>query len=162
MAGVTLVELVITLSIAAILMTIAVPSFQDLMRKNRTTVQVNEFLTTLNLARSEAVTRGAQVSVCASDDQENCTKNTDWAVGWILFVGDDAANPLEVLRVWPAMDGVQSFTADADHITFRGTGRAEAEITFTYEPTGCSGNQEGREIEVKPVGRASSSKTTCP
>lgn len=167
MAGVTLIELVITLSIAAILMTIAVPSFQDLMRNNRTAAQVNEFLTTLNLARSEAVKRGAQLSVCASDDQEKCTEGTDWAVGWILFVGDDPkADPLEILRVWPAMAGVQSFTADAgtedaSQVTFRGTGQATAAITFTYTPTGCTGDQQ-RTITVTAVGRASSSKTACP
>ena len=161
MVGVTLIELVITLSIAAILMTIAVPSFQDLMRNNRTAVQVNEFLTTLNLARSEAVKRGASVSVCSSINSTACrtSDQTNWAGGWILYV--TGSSPLEILRVWPAMSGTATFTATAGEVTFRGTGQAAAAITFTYTPTGCSGDQQ-RTIAVSAVGRASSSKTTCP
>ncbi|TCT22891.1 type IV fimbrial biogenesis protein FimT [Thiobaca trueperi] len=161
MAGVTLVELVITLSIAAILMTIAVPSFQDLMRTNRTATQVNEFLTALNLARSEAVKRGASVSVCSSTNSTACrtANTTNWADGWILYV--TGSSPLEILRVWPALSGTATFTASTGQVTFRGTGQAAAAITFTYTPTGCSGDQR-RTIAVSAVGRATSSKATCP
>jgi type IV fimbrial biogenesis protein FimT len=162
MAGTTLIELIVTISIAAILMTIAVPSFQDLMRNNRASAQVNEFLTTLNLARSEAVKRGASVSVCSSTDSATCraaASATNWADGWILYV--TGSSPLDILRVWPAMNGTATFTATAGLVTFRGTGQATAAITFTYTPTGCSGDQR-RTIAVTAVGRASSSKTTCP
>lgn len=161
MSGVTLVEAVVALSIAAILMTVAVPSFQELMRNNRTAAQVNEFLTTLNLARSEAVKRGASVSVCSSTDSATCRTSsaTDWADGWILYV--TGSSPLEILRVWPAMNGMATFTATAGQVTFRGTGQAEAAITYTYTPTGCSGDQR-RTIAVTAVGRANASKTTCP
>lgn len=160
-AGTTLIELMVTISIAAILMTIAVPSFQDMMRNNRASAQVNEFLTTLNLARSEAVKRGASVSVCSSTDSATCrtSDQTNWAGGWILYV--TGSSPLEILRVWPAMSGTATFTATAGLVTFRGTGQATAAITFTYTPTGCSGDQR-RTIAVTAVGRASSSKTTCP
>ncbi len=130
--GVTLIELVVTLSIAAILLTIGVPSFQDLMRNNRSAAQVNEFLTALNLARSEAVKRGASVSVCSSTDSATCRTSsvTNWADGWILYV--TGTSPLEVLRVWPAMSGTATCTATAGEVTFRGTGQATAAITFTY------------------------------
>ncbi|WP_050984671.1 GspH/FimT family pseudopilin [Thiorhodococcus drewsii] len=161
MAGVTLIELVVTLSIAAILMTIAVPSFQDLIRNNRASAQVNEFLTALNLARTEAVKRGASVSVCSSTDSTTCRSSsvTNWADGWILYV--TGSSPLDVLRVWPAVNGTATFTATAGEVTFRGAGQASAAITFTYTPTGCTGDQQ-RTISVTAVGRASSSKATCP
>lgn len=161
MAGVTLIEAVITLSIAAILMTVAVPSFQDLMRNNRATALANEFLVTLNLARSEAVKRGTRISVCSSTDSATCRTSsaTNWADGWILYV--DGTSPEEVLHVWPALNGTATFTASDGQVTFLGTGQAVAAITFTYTPTGCTGEQQ-RTVSVNIVGRAAANKASCP
>jgi len=89
--GFTLVELMITLFIAAILITVAVPSFTATIQNNRVTTQINEFVSTLNLARTEAIKRGARVTVCKSADASNCdTSSTGWEQGWIVFIDTDA------------------------------------------------------------------------
>ena len=56
--GFTLIELMVTLTVMAILLSIAAPSFTSLMAANRMSTQTNEFIGALNLARSEAVRRG--------------------------------------------------------------------------------------------------------
>jgi len=90
--GFTLVELMVTLAIAAIVMALGVPSFQGMMRNNRAATHMNEFTSALNLARSEAVKRGQSASLCPSSDQAACTTidTTNWTVGWIVFVDTNA------------------------------------------------------------------------
>jgi type IV fimbrial biogenesis protein FimT len=92
-------------------------------------------LTALNFARSEAVKRGAIVSLCPSADQASCG-GTDWSGGWIAFVnpnGDATVDAGEViLRVWEALSGTPTFTGP-EVIGYRPTGQPEGgETQFDY------------------------------
>lgn len=82
--GFTLIELMITVTLAAILLTLAVPSFQDTIRNNRLTTQTNEFIGALHLARSEAIKRGTQATICKSANGSSCA-GVNWEDGWIVF-----------------------------------------------------------------------------
>jgi type IV fimbrial biogenesis protein FimT len=83
--GVTLVELLVTLAVLAVLLGLAVPSFAHLMRENRLATASNGLLGTLLFARSEAIKRGHRVTACVSVDQEQCTAGRHWHQGWIVF-----------------------------------------------------------------------------
>lgn len=87
--GFTLVETMITLTIASILLTAAVPPMQDFITRNRMSTEVNTFIASLYLARSEAVKRMQDVRVCPTTTYTSCTGGTDWQVGWMVFADID-------------------------------------------------------------------------
>ncbi len=83
--GFTLIELMAAIAIAAIVLTIAIPSFIETVKNNRLTVVANDFVTTVNIARSESVKRGQRVTICKSSDGATCIASGDWSQGWIVF-----------------------------------------------------------------------------
>ena len=88
--GMTLLELMICLAILAIVSTLAAPGFSNLLNDAGRTAAVNEFIHALYLARSEAIKRGAIVSLCKSADGQNCmNRSPEWNTGWMVFVNLD-------------------------------------------------------------------------
>src|SRR5688572_15495817 len=84
--GFTIVELMVTLAIAAILFTVAIPSFNGMIARDRLRTQANEFVANLNIARSEAIRRNSTVAFCrAADDADTTceTGNGNWG-HWII------------------------------------------------------------------------------
>ncbi|MFZ1344583.1 GspH/FimT family pseudopilin [Thiothrix eikelboomii] len=90
-AGLTLIELMVTLSIIAILATVAAPSVQSMIERNQLQALTNNMVANLYYARSEAAKRGFNISLCASDDTQTvCDTNaTSFANGWIIFTDYD-------------------------------------------------------------------------
>ncbi|MDZ7828338.1 MAG: GspH/FimT family pseudopilin [Halofilum sp. (in: g-proteobacteria)] len=169
--GFTLVELLITLVVVGIAVSLAVPGFARFIREQQITTQTNDFLTALNIARSEALKRGGAVSVCASSDGATCSGNNDWDAGWIVFSDEAGPTPgtLEggsgesLLRVHPGLEGGNTLTADggADFVRFLGDGLAGTRDDFTLTPATCEGNQI-RSIDLAITGRADTSEVACP
>src|SRR4030067_1077024 len=88
--GFTLIELMVTLAVGAILLSVAVPSFSTMIMNNRLITQTNDFVTALNIARSEAIKRSGRVTMCKSNDNTACDISaTGWVQGWIIFVDSD-------------------------------------------------------------------------
>ena len=77
--GFTLLELVITVALIGLLAAIGIPSFKGSLRSNRLTTSANEFISAINLARSEAIKRNQSVSIRKS--------STNWEDGWNVLVG---------------------------------------------------------------------------
>lgn len=103
--GVTLIELMVTLAVAAILMTIAVPGMQTFITNNTLAGTGSDFLGILNFARSEAVKRGITVTICPSSNGTSCTGT--WSGGWLAFVDNNTNATVDAsdvkLRVHPAL-----------------------------------------------------------
>ncbi|MBN1238033.1 MAG: GspH/FimT family pseudopilin [Gammaproteobacteria bacterium] len=167
MRGFTLLELMVTLAVAGVLVTIGVPSFFDIVRNNRAATNANEMVTAFTLARSEAIRRGARIGVCSSADQANC--GGTWSDGWIVFVDaaatDTAAVSLdEVLRVWPGPSGEATVDAGAAWVRFLPRGNmyspGGSTVTYTIEFDDCNGLQ-GRSIEINAVGRTTVERVNC-
>jgi len=91
--GFTLIELMFTIVVLAVLLGIGVPNFRDFVRNSRMTSAANDLLADLNLARSEAVKRRVPVTLCKSTDGTSCSDTSDSTPfrRWIVFVDD--ANP---------------------------------------------------------------------
>lgn len=179
MAGVTLIELVMTLAISAILLTIAVPSFQSIVAMNRVSGITNELTASLQLARSEAIKRGRSVSVCKSSDLDAAitatapacatATTTTWPDGWLVFVdvnGDGIRNGDDdtLIKVGRLL-GNQPIATGADFAKFIGfnnngtlnaTGNEAARsLTVCIAP-------EQRQIIVDRVGQIRINSGTCP
>jgi type IV fimbrial biogenesis protein FimT len=83
--GFTLIELIVTLAIAAILVTMVIPSFTTLSVKNQQADEVNTLVHHFYLARSLSTANETRYALCPSSDGERCTNSTDWSHGYILF-----------------------------------------------------------------------------
>lgn len=145
--GFTLVELLITVAIAAIVLTLGVPSFQETIRTNRLATATNELIGSFSLARSEAIRRRAPITICASSDQATCS-DAAWSEGWIVRLGDG-----EVLRVFGPMKPGLTTTATRASVTYTASGFLTSAGTKLEL---CAGSgTTGRGIGVSPAGRPS-------
>ncbi|ROO25509.1 GspH/FimT family pseudopilin [Salinisphaera orenii] len=155
--GFTLLELVVALTVAAILVAVAIPSYQSLIERNTLAATVNDLVGDLNYARSEAVTRGRNVYLCSSRDQNSCTSDGNWSDGWILFVTSDRdpADPSEsidqYLRVHNGADSAVAIeTEDNGPLRFNSNGFAMVGRTFKAS---ANDQPESRDIVVSATGR---------
>ncbi|NDY93645.1 GspH/FimT family pseudopilin [Ideonella livida] len=124
-AGVTLIELMVVLSVMAILMAVATPDLISTSVMQRSKSRSEELQAALRLARSEAVKRNAQVTVCASANGTDCNAE-DWANGWIVLAGTT------VVQHWPASRQAIGITeaSGLTSLNFTGSGTAGQSATF--------------------------------
>lgn len=176
-AGMTFVELLIVLSIAAIMLTLAVPSFDAVLQGNRFSTFANAYLTHLHMARSEATKRNARVALCKSADGVSCTTTGSWDQGWIVF--HDANNNAQtdsgetILRVNEALPTnwvLQGNTPVANYVSYAAMGGARMTSgafqagTLTLCRASPSGG-EARSIVISATGRPrvqTANVATCP
>lgn len=156
--GFTLVELMVTIAVAAILLTVGVPSFRELIQNNRVTTSNNALITALQLARSEAVKRGRSITVCASTDGTSCAASVDWTTGWIVTT--DPADATAVIRAWDSLGSGLTLTGDDDEVVYRASGSTAAAVNFTLDFNACTGTR-ARAIAVSTTGRPNSSAAAC-
>ncbi|MBV6423727.1 MAG: hypothetical protein NAOJABEB_01534 [Steroidobacteraceae bacterium] len=132
MAGFTLMELMITLAVAAVILSIGAPSFTEFRRNNRLTGVGNELLGAMQTARTEAIKRQVPVAVCPSNNpgDAGATCSAGAFTGWIVFVDPDnncvrdAGNPTvePVLRVGATIDPALNVRSNGVCASFGGNG----------------------------------------
>jgi type IV fimbrial biogenesis protein FimT len=130
-SGFTLTELVITMSIVAILLAIGIPSFKYVTVSNRVSTEVNGLLGDMQYARSQAVKEGLPVTVCSSTAGTQCDGGTTWQSGWIVFLDSNGNQTVDagetVMRVQPPFSSTDTFTPNIggfNAITFNREGYA--------------------------------------
>lgn len=174
--GMTLVQLLIGLAMMGILIAQAMPDMLSWLARYRLSAQASSFSTALYYARSEAVTRGIRVTVCASSTttatSPSCSGASGWGTGWLVFAdntqvvgnvagvldGTDLAlrigEPLQSAMVASSVSAPAwvSFTADGYAVSPNGAG---------FGPLTICQRTFGQQISVNQVGRLASSATTC-
>lgn len=167
--GFTLVELVVTLGVAAILLGMAAPSVSQFLQNNRLKSDTFHLLDSIAVARSEAVKRGSQVVICRSANPTAAlpvcggSANT-WTTGWFVYANTDPANldyqpPADtLLRVGTGIaDGVAIKTNGLgnQYLDYASTGATNENGTVLFSICDGRGGAYGRRISVMRSGRAS-------
>ena len=112
----------VTMAVMTILLAFSVPAFQGHIKDNRRITQINELVSAMNLARSEATKGNGLVGFCASTDGATCSGGT-FDTGWIVFLNGDGDMP-------PAVDGGEMILRTHEGTTGAGTSlRASGGIT---------------------------------
>jgi type IV fimbrial biogenesis protein FimT len=163
--GFTLVELMVTIALLAILLSLGIPAFTELLagwQRDRATKAITAHL---QLARTEAIKSTQRVVVCNSSDASTCStsKDKEWKSGWIVFQDLNGNNQRDraeaVLTSAPALQGIQSLSTNINN------------KRFVFMPTGIMASgmstlevipQTGRtqKITVSRIGRVRLSMTT--
>lgn len=174
--GFTLIELIVTMALAAIILTIGVPSFRDALQNNRRTTQINEIISTFNIARSEAIKRGVQVTLCKSTNGTSCnttacdagTGSNCWEQGWVIFSdtnGDGTINTGEtIINVQNALGSnltLRASSAFTNWIAYRGNGTSkgngsattDTDANRTFKICDARGVDQARFVVINNTGR---------
>ncbi|WP_295006742.1 GspH/FimT family pseudopilin [uncultured Dechloromonas sp.] len=166
--GLTMIELLITLAVLAILLAIGIPSFEGLLASTRVTNATNELLSAFAQTRSEAIRRGQRVTICISANGAQCTNAGNWNQGWIIF--RDAARtgivatPADILHVSSAtanniviqgsaaLPRFISFSSDGQSRTLAGAIQA-GNIEVCSTSSALSDNNRARRLQINGSGQ---------
>lgn len=129
-AGVTLIELLVTMSVLVILLTVGVSQLGYMVARNTRSTEVNTLVGHLNFARAEAIFRATDVCVCPVDlgDPTSCT-NTAWSDGYAV-VDEDAAEPLRLHK--GSKNIVITDNSNGQEYCFKDDGSVGSGGTFTF------------------------------
>ncbi len=148
-AGFTLVELVITIAIAGILATIALPSFRSLVQTQRVKSASFDLVAALTLTRSEAIKRNTNVAMSQASG--------GWQNGWTITAGG------QVLRRQDAYSSLSiTDSAGAGNVTFRKDGRlATTPTNFSVNASPTNSSVSPRCISISLSGRPDTKLGAC-
>lgn len=169
--GFTLVELVVVMAVGAILLAIAVPGYAFLLNSSRLAAVTNDLVTTLHLARSEAIKRGARVTVCmtanAGAAAPACDSTAKWHDGWLLFVDNGVRGVIDpgdallyVQTRAPSAARITSYNY-ARYISYLPNGRSQGSNNFPNGTIEVCVAGSRRDIIINSTGRPRLFSGTC-
>lgn len=171
--GVTLYELLITLLIIGVVLTIGVPNMVEFRQNSRMTASANDLLGAFHLARSESARAKTNITICASANAMTAAPDCGGALtdGYIVFVDEDGDIVRDageaVLRSHDVAEPGASFAVanDATYFSYAATGRGRGNVAGTAisqvvmcddrgNITAAGGNSAARLFVTSPLGRA--------
>lgn len=168
--GFTLVELMISVALLAVMLAVGIPSFTTMTQKNNLATASNRFVSSIALTRSEAISRNTTVVMCNINPASNaCDTNGLWESGWVVWVDLDGDNVIEepnealnseVIHREDAMPTGYTLRATtySNRITFAPTGEASGDIASAADTFRLCDNSQNvvnsRSINFNAVGRA--------
>ena len=147
----------VTLAIAAILLTLGVPGMTEFVRDVRRDARVSDLVVALNYCRSEAIKLGHEVTLCPSADGATCVGKAEWEHGWIVFADVNSNGVVNggetILRVWGAIFDDGTIRGGKKRITYQSTG-----FSLGYNDTlricDVRGVEKAKSVIVSMQGRA--------
>jgi len=128
--GLTLLDLVVSLAIAALLVGLGVPSYRAYIADLELRIRVEALVEAMSFARAEAIKRGVRVNLCPTHDGAHCAGDGRWEAGWLLFAdanhdGDRDDDEDVVRREGPAPTGitVRGNRPVADYVSYTALGQ---------------------------------------
>ncbi|MEO7782661.1 MAG: GspH/FimT family pseudopilin, partial [Candidatus Nitrotoga sp.] len=123
----TVIELLITLSVASILLAVAAPNYRVFVLDNQLAAQSNNFFSAMMLAKSEAIKRNSPATICPSASGTACAGGTAWTSGWIVFADSNNNGTVdageEIIRVGAPLSGQSTLTSgNRTRVTFSASG----------------------------------------
>jgi len=153
-SGFTVIEMLITLSILAILLALSVPNFRNLISNSNMVSNTNAMIGAFNYARMEAIKRGSTVNV----DQIG----GDWTEGIVVWANTDAINAMssdEVLRIWSAFDDASTVSSAQSTFSFNAVGGVNSSSVF--EVCDNRTGEEGIQVSILISGVIIADKVNC-
>ncbi len=165
--GFTLIEIAVTLLMAAIFAAIAIPSYYSLIQNNKVSSVANRLSASFSFARMEAVRRGVRVSVCSAANASftACGTSAQWPQGWIIFTDADNDNAInqsgDLVKIAESLPGGILVTANTNIVSYDGAGfLTSPALTMSLSATGCKGNN-ARTLSIASGGRLSIATVAC-
>ncbi|MEW6039717.1 MAG: GspH/FimT family pseudopilin [Pseudomonadota bacterium] len=150
-AAFTLIELMVGIAVAAILITVGIPGFRDLILDNRMAAQINSLVADLSYARSEAVKRNDDVIVCKRNTAGTaCDDTKRWTDGWIVLSGTTVLRAHEAVSSSMAMNLKYS---GSNRVSYNGKGFLSGVNNGTFIFCDSRGHTKARGLVLAMTGR---------
>lgn len=144
----------VALAIMAIFAKIAIPEIQTMSTNSKLNAYSSSLISSVYLARSEAIKRNASVTLCASSDGSSCTTTANWNIGWIVITGTKVLEYRQALAT-----DYSILESNAANVVFPAAGLGATVSTFTVCKGGSYPGVVEYVVSVNATGRASKTKT---
>ncbi len=156
--GMTLFEVITTISVSAILTAFAAPDMTKMIQDNRGVRQITDLHASLYYARNEAITRNTSVALCQSSDGTDCGNGQHgWQDGWIVFVDQDLDGKVgedsDILRVNDGTAGENELEFTSTQIVYSSSGLATNGMNGTFKLCDDRGVNHSRGLVIGTGGR---------